>query len=336
VWLVSLAACAGRVDERSRHPVPGGHRAANVQPSLPTPGPVGWASVDALGQNGTTGGGALPPVVVSSLEELVSAVAGTNPAVIRLARSISGAVAIGSHKTIEGAPGVVFQGHLELAGSVNVIVRGLTVRGYNCVDRSPCKRGADAVSVTAAAHHIWFDHCDISDGSDGNLDITHRSDYVTVSWTKFWYSSRRAAGHQYSNLISSSDAAIEDAGYLRVTFHHNWWAENVMERMPRVRFGRIHVFNNLYTCAGNQYCIGLGIDSHILAENNAFLGVQNPINSFEFSNDQSVLISRGNLFQDTVGTTEGKGSAVFVPPYPYRLAAADTVQAAVTSGAGPR
>jgi pectate lyase len=37
----------------------------------------------------------------------------------------------------------------------------------------------------------WFDHCDISDGSDGNLDITNGSDLVTVSWTQFHYSTKR-------------------------------------------------------------------------------------------------------------------------------------------------
>ena len=42
-----------------------------------------------------------------------------------------------------------------------------------------------------ASHHVWFDHDDISDGSDGNLDITHASDYITISWTKFHYSGKR-------------------------------------------------------------------------------------------------------------------------------------------------
>jgi len=30
-----------------------------------------------------------------------------------------------------------------------------------------------------------------------------------------------------------------------VTFHHNRFS-NVTERAPRVRFGRVHVFNNYY------------------------------------------------------------------------------------------
>ena len=123
------------------------------------------------------------------------------------------------------------------------------------------------MTVDKSSKNIWFDHDAISDGSDGNLDITHASDFITISYTKFFYSTKRtdpndtgAVGHRVCNLIGHSDSnSSEDTGHLNVTFHHNWWADNVMERMPRVRFGKVHVFNNLYTAAGNNYAVGLGV-----------------------------------------------------------------------------
>src|SRR6185295_19067575 len=196
--------------------------------------------------------------------------------------AISGTVAVGSNKTIEGEAGAVFTGSLQLENSINVIVRNLKIVGLNCSDFADCESGADAVSVNTA-HHIWVDHCDISDGSDGNLDITDRSDYVTVSWNRFSYSSAGRI-HRYSNIIGGSDTATADAGHLRVTLHDNWWADNVDQRQPRARFGQIDIFNNLYTSTAASYCVGLGFNANILTENNVFIGVRNPINSAEFSN----------------------------------------------------
>jgi pectate lyase len=50
-----------------------------------------------------------------------------------------------------------------------------------------CSSAPDAVHVINSVHHIWFDHDDISDGSDGNLDITfvNTSGTTTSSGTAF-------------------------------------------------------------------------------------------------------------------------------------------------------
>lgn len=89
--------------------------------------------------------------------------------------------------------GAQITGHIGLGGSSNVILRNLKVVGNNCSDSpSDCSSGADAIGVTGGAHHLWFDHLDVSDGSDGNLDITQGSNFVTVSHTKFSYSTKRS------------------------------------------------------------------------------------------------------------------------------------------------
>src|SRR6185503_7659822 len=120
--------------------------------------------------------------------------------------------------------------------------RNLKVVGRNCQDApQDCSAGEDAISVNGGAQHLWFDHLDVSDGSDGNLDITQGSDFVTVSWSKFSYSSMRTdpmagtSGHRFSNLVGASDTDPSDVNHLNITWHHNWWAQNVNQRMPRTR-----------------------------------------------------------------------------------------------------
>ena len=295
---------------------------------------IGFAFVAGHGLDTTTGGGDLAPTVVTTFEELDAAVDGDAPAVIRIEGSIEGVVRFGSNKTVEGAPGSVFTGSFILSDVQNVILRDLTLVGYNCTDDA-CGDGRDTITIVES-HHVWIDHCDISDGSDGNLDITRASDFVTVSWTRFHYSGRRPGGHQLSNLVGASDDAPDDVGRLAITWHHNHWADNVQERMPRVRYGRNHIFNNLYTSADNNYCIGLGVFGDLLVENNAFIGVEDPFNTTSLSNGESKLAASGNLFTDVTGDRDEFGSGVFTPPYAYSLDDAADVEAAVRAGVGPR
>jgi len=180
------------------------------------------------------------------------------------------------------------------------------------------------------------------------MDITNGANNVTVSWTKFHYTARTdnsgsdstgAAGHRYSNLVGGSDNTTSDANALNITWHHNWWADNVMERQPRVRFGHNHIFNNLYTCAGDNYCVRAGIQAHILLQNNAFNGVKSP-HEFNSTTDQGTanISSSGNAYTNCTGTeaTGGGGTAFTTPPYTATLDAASGVSAAVQSGAGPK
>jgi pectate lyase len=256
--------------------------------------------------------------------------------------TITGTVHVGSNKTIIGECGAQLHGSLQLNGSANVIVRDLTIVGNNCTDSpSDCSAGADAVTVNKQSHNLWFDHDDISNGSDGNLDVTQASDFVTISWTKFSYSGRRSdpagasGGHQFSNLIGASDTDTGDQGHLRVTFHHVWWANNVFERMPRARFGDIHIFNSLYTASGNSYCVGVGVNVNIRDENNVFVNVKAPIDSADFSNGSSIVRSTGNVYSGTSGATADKGGAAFTPPYAYTLDSTTGLQTAIQNGAGP-
>ena len=321
----------------------------------PDPSPlIGWAS-----QSGsTTGGGSATPTTVTTLAELQAAAKGTTAAVIYVKGVMAaGALSIGSNKTIAGICGAEIHGHVGISGSTNVIVRNIKIVGYavgNCAldpsyDSSKgCSSGDDAISVGNNANHIWFDHCDISDGTDGNLDITNGADFVSVSWTKFHYTPRTdnsgsdstgASGHRYSNLVGGDDGVTSDAGKLNITWHHNWWADNVVERQPRVRYGKNHVLNNLYTSTSSNYCVRAGIQAQILVENNAFVGVKNP-QQFNSTADQgtSYITAQGNLYSGTSGTqsTGGGGTPFTTPPYTYTPDATAGLQAAIQNGAGPK
>jgi pectate lyase len=299
--------------------------------------PTGWAAVADLNLATTTGGEGGPVVTVSTTADFKAQAEPDGPRIV-LVDGVVGEgtrIKIGSNVTVIGLSGAEFHGGLRVSGASNVIVRNLKIVGNNCSD-SPmdCSGGADAVSIGDGAHHVWFDHCDVSDGSDGNLDVNDGADYITISWTKFWYSGQRPGGHQFSNLVGSSDNSPEDVGHLRVSYHHNWWGDHVDERMPRVRYGQVHIFNSLYTASGNSYCVGVGFFANILTEANVFFGVRDPIESSSYANEQSVVVSRDNLYVESSGHKEDRGSEVFSPPYAYGLDDVRDLKARLEAGAG--
>lgn len=305
---------------------------------------MGWASVNAEGLNGTTGGGDGPVVEITSAEQMTAyyktnGVYHTQPTVLRIMNDITGEIKVSSNKTIEGAnKNVTIHGGLVFSGKggmfSNLIIRNLRINAL----KSP----EDGIDIRMA-HHVCIEHCEIFDGPDGNLDIVNQGNYITVAYTKFYYTSAykplpsetESLNHRYSNLIGNSDGALTDNGKLKVTYHHNWWGDLVIERMPRIRFGEIHLFNNYYSSKGNNYCIGAGFQAKALVENNYFDGVNNPHVFYE-GEKTAQIVANGNEYIEVTGLRDvGQGEA-FVPPYAYNLDPAATVKATVMANAGPQ
>jgi hypothetical protein len=73
---------------------------------------------------------------------------------------------------------------------------------------------------------------------------------------------------------AAATAATADEGRLRVTYHHNHW-DGVKERAPRVRYGRVHLYNNLYTVADRgcdtATASAWACSSRIVAQNNVWV-----------------------------------------------------------------
>ncbi|WP_182904329.1 polysaccharide lyase family 1 protein [Microbispora sp. H13382] len=196
-----------------------------------------------------------------------------------------------SGTTIVGLPGATIRGvNLHVDKADNVIIRNIRFEdAADCFPQWDPTDGAegnwnslyDNISVTGSTH-VWIDHNTFSDGDnpdsaqpvyfgrpyqvhDGQADITAGSDFVTVSWNKF-------TDHDKTMLIGSTNNPATDRGKLSVTVHHNEFYNN-LQRLPRVRFGKVHVYNNYYQVpdAGPfEYALGVGVESQIYAENNYF------------------------------------------------------------------
>lgn len=186
---------------------------------------------------GTTGGSSGSQTTVSSLDDLRTAASADGAAIIIVDGQITGdeQIDISSNKTMVGAAGSSLTGvGLRVKKASNVIIRNMKISKV-------LADAGDAISIQASSN-VWVDHCDLSsdrdhdkDYYDGLCDITHASDYVTVSNTYFH-------DHWKASLVGHSDSnADEDTGHLIVTFANNYWS-NINSRGPSFRFGTGHIF----------------------------------------------------------------------------------------------
>lgn len=237
-------------------------------------------------------------------------------------------VRVGSNTTVVGVgDDAVITGMNLLVHNVdNVILRNLTFSDtHDCFpgwDPGDGQTGNwnseyDHVEVSGATN-VWIDHNTFDDGDnpgsalpehfgrkyevhDGLLDIVRASDLVTVSWNDF-------VERDKAMLLGNSDGRTTDRGTLRVTYHHNHF-DGLGQRAPRVRYGQVHVYNNHYTVAGDlyQYSLGVGVESHLIAENNLFdlrdgIGAEEVL--YNWGGDD--IVERGNaVMRDGRGRLSG-------------------------------
>ena len=294
---------------------------------------VGWATVDG----NTTGGAGGTTVTVSNATDLINNAKSANPMIIRVNGKISASrVNITSNKTIEGAAsGATIDGSLYMYGKSDARLKNIIIR--NLVVANETGSEEDAISMQFA-DHVWIDHCDVTDrrsSLDGLCDMTHACDYITISWTKFSYPSSNPS-HRFCMLIShNDDNAVEDSGKLKITLHHDWWADNVTERMPRMRFGKVHTFNNYFSSSGNNYCIGAGVQAQVRVESNYFENVKDPHLFYSGEATAIIAVNSDNQYVNAPGARDQGHGTCFTPPYQYTLDAGSTVKSKVIAGAGP-
>ncbi len=289
---------------------------------------------------GTTGGAGGPTVTVSSSPALVEAAAGDEPLVIEVAGTVAldGMVPVGSNKTVVGVartdgaagaagsvePAELVGGGLHIDAAENVIVQDLAISGS----------AGDDIDVDGATD-VWIDHNDLSAAADGALDIGGGSDRVTVSWNHFHDQD------QTTRVGHGDGPAAPDTDQLRVTYHHNWF-QGTARHNPSVRLGHpVHVVNNHFSdIPGGGEGVTSSDDAGVLVEANAFENVADPFHpgagTSAGADDPSAgsLVARDNHLE---ASGEGRTGGTVLPlPYASTPDPATSVEAAVTTGAGPR
>ncbi|MFE2757112.1 polysaccharide lyase family 1 protein [Actinosynnema sp. NPDC059335] len=307
-------------------------------PALAATTADGFASVHALGQNGTTGGAGGAVVTATTTAGFLDYIARPEPLVVQVSGTITlptgtsdGMHDVASDKTIVGlgANARLVGGGLNIGLPVNDEVTSPPANAvHNVIIRNLAITGAtdDLVNVQMFSHHIWIDHNDFSNGDDGAVDIKRGSDYVTVSWNRFH-------DHDKTLLLGhDDDNGAQDIGRLRVTYHHNHF-DGSDQRNPRVRFGEsVHVYNNYYR--DNSYGVVSAMNAGVVLEGNYFSSVNNP-GRVDFSGDLGRMVARDNILVDCNHEIEVRGSVAEPRTYyaytPHRAADVPTI---VPAGAG--
>lgn len=266
----------------------------------------------------TTGGGSAAPVTVSTLSDFQTYAAMTGPAVIQVSGMITfppgdgsdgQQIDITSDKTIQGVgAGSGFTGGgLRVKESQNVIIRNLVI-----------SKAAHTDAITLqTAKNVWVDHCDLSSdrGQDAGtaydslIDITHATDFVTISWTLYH-------DHEDTGIIGhSADNGAEDTGHLTVTYHHDRF-KNVKSG-PTARFGTVHVYNNDFEQISDHALVSRS-GAAMLVEKNKFEDVVLPITTVYNDPEPGSATDPGdNLVDATDGASLITMTTTWSPPYPY-------------------
>lgn len=284
----------------------------------------GQQSVDGYaGYNGTTGGGTTTPVIVTTASEFISAVGNNNPAVIIVGGRLNvGTVTIGSNKTIAGldANSGLYGGAIKIQGS-NYIIQNLTIGPAD----------GDVMEVSGATN-VFITKCTFHDAGDEILSIVRQADYVTVSWCKFYFDNTHS--HAFGHLIGNGDGVTADRGKLHVTMHHNWYAQGIRGRMPRVRYGHVHIYNNYYNSVGSGYCIGVGYECHIRVANTHFESVSSPWADYGGVDNGEIGWNTLKFVSSSQPTFVKNSFPVFNLPYTYVMDPVDSIKNIVIAGAG--
>lgn len=289
-----------------------------------------------------TGGEGGEEITVTNLEELEAALAKTEPVVVKIENLITTVDATGkpvdksatvgakSNKTIisETGNGHIKNIEIKLNGE-NYIVKNMKFSECIAIDYFQGK-GNDSLKI-GGGKYVWIDHCEFfsklvpthNDGSeltpeerailaghaekgevdkdyyDGLLDITNGAAFITVSNCYFH-------DHQKAILCGSGDGA-DDAKYdvnIRVTFYNNYF-KDIGSRIPMIRYGKAHVFNNYYLNEkidfSNSSAINCRSNSELLIEYNKFVNYRR---AWGYYFDTSYPTGKANVRGNDPGSAE--------------------------------
>ncbi|CAL1399172.1 unnamed protein product [Linum trigynum] len=162
---------------------------------------------------------------------------------------------VSSYKTIDGrGQRIKLTGKgLRLKECEHVIVCNLEFEGGRGPD-------VDGIQIKPKSKHIWIDRCSLSDYDDGLIDITRESTDITISRCHF-------SRHDKTMLIGADPSNVGDRT-MRVTIHHCFF-DGTRQRHPRVRYGKVHLYNN-YTRGWGIYAVCASVESQIYSQCNIY------------------------------------------------------------------
>ncbi|OMP07749.1 Pectate lyase/Amb allergen [Corchorus olitorius] len=203
---------------------------------------------------------------------------------------------VSSYKTIDGrGQRIKLTGKgLRLKECEHVIVCNLEFEGGKGPD-------ADAIQIKPNSKHIWIDRCSLREYDDGLIDITRGSTDITVSRCHF-------SQHDKTMLIGADPSNVGDR-CIRVTIHHCFF-DGTRQRHPRVRFGKVHLYNN-YTRNWGIYAVCASVESQIYSQCNIYEAGQKKV-AFKYLTEKAAdkdeacsgsIKSEGDLF--ITGTQAG-------------------------------
>ena len=165
--------------------------------------------------------------------------------------------------------------------SSNVIIRNLTFEGYpddainlegwgGTTGQWPTIGNGllapESGTGNRVSTNIWITQNTFIDNNsgDGAIDASNHSSYFTMSWNRVY------DGGRLTNLGSTQNNIR-----FRASVHNNFVSNNE-SRVPRVRWGQVHFYNNVIDGA-NIYAIGAGHHASVIAEGNYFVRANRPM-----------------------------------------------------------
>ncbi|KAJ8773753.1 hypothetical protein K2173_006403 [Erythroxylum novogranatense] len=186
---------------------------------------------------------------------------------------------ITSDKTIDARGGNVHIANgagLTLQFVRNVIIHGLRIHDIvegsggmirDSVDHYGLRTRSDGDGISIfGSSNIWIDHVSMSNCRDGLIDVVQGSTAVTISNAHF-------TSHNEVMLFGASDSYSNDK-IMQVTVAFTHFGQGLVQRMPRCRWGFVHVVNNDYT-HWNMYAIGGSKAPIIVSQGNRFIAPNN-------------------------------------------------------------
>lgn len=223
-------------------------------------------------------------------------------------------IRLGSNKTLVGIGSAAFFNRIGIIiqSQSNIIIRNIRftmkhvpisrtdenkivgwVNGAATVMTDPDCIGIQADDETIPAEqrivrHIWIDHCEFFnedpsvmtdvDRYDGLVDGKNNSSNITISWCYFH-------DHHKASLFGKGDSDNFDR---RITYSHNHF-KNILSRLPLIRYGKVHMLNNLMVTSENG--TNARINSDVYIEANHYEASKKPVFGKVSENGAATLVN---------------------------------------------